>query len=73
VYDKKQINLEKQVEGLLNDVSKLEEQIQKESAKKIQKKREEFFNNKYFDKQLQESIIGEIEEHIGKVRNNEKE
>ena len=73
VYDKKQINLEKQVEGLLNDVSKLEDQIQKESAKKMQKKREEFFNNKYFNKQLQESIIGEIEELIGKVRNNEKE
>jgi len=73
VYDDKQISLEDQIKGLLNDISKLENQIQKESVKKQHKKKEEFFNNKYFDKQLQESIIGEIEEQIGTVKKNEKE
>ena len=73
VYDEKQLNLQDQIKGLLSDISKLENQIQKESVKKQQKKKEEFFNNKYFNKQLKESIIGEIEEHIGTVKKNEKE
>ncbi len=73
VYNNKQISLEDQIKGLLNDISKLENQIQKESVRNQQRKKEDFFNNKYFDKQLQESIIGEIEEQIGTVKKNEKD
>lgn len=72
VYNKKQVRFEEQVEGLLKDISQLEQQIQKESVRKKHKEREEFFQNEYFDKQLKESIIGEIEENIGNIKKNEK-
>ncbi|MFO7891090.1 MAG: CDC27 family protein [bacterium] len=72
-YIKKQVRFEEQVKGLLKDISQLEQQIQKESVRKKHKKREEFFKNEYFDKQLKESIIGEIEENIGNIKKNEKE
>ncbi len=59
-FQSKRMNLDNRIQSLLNDVVKIEEQMQQESVKKEQEERDQFFQIEYFNKQQQESNMGEI-------------
>ena len=59
-FQSKRNNLDNRIQSLLNDVAKIEEQMQQESVKKEQEERDQFFQIEYFNKQQQESDVGGI-------------
>jgi len=62
VYSAKRKDLQGRIQGLLDDVVKIEEQMRKEADKKEQLEKERFFKVEYFYKQQQESPAGHLEE-----------
>ncbi|MBN2030133.1 tetratricopeptide repeat protein [bacterium] len=62
VFQSKRKNLDDRIESLLNDVAKIEEQMQEESVRKEQEERDQFFQIEYFNREEQESVVGEIRE-----------
>ncbi len=62
VFQSKRQNLDDRIESLLNDVAEIEEQMQEESVRKEQEERDQFFQIEYFNREEQESVVGEIHE-----------
>jgi len=57
VFQDKRIKLEKRIQGLLSDVSRIEAQMKIESERRKERDRDNFFNNKYFNKQAKEPAV----------------
>ena len=57
VFKTKRKELENRIQGLLSDVSKIEEKMRMEAERRDDRERERYFKTRYFDKQKQESVI----------------
>ncbi|MBN2102708.1 tetratricopeptide repeat protein [bacterium] len=57
VFKEKRIKLEKRIQRLLSDVSRIEGQMKVEAKRRKERDREDFFHNKYFNKQVKEPAV----------------
>jgi TolA-binding protein len=57
VFQDKRINLEERIQGLLSDVARIEAQMKVETNRRLERERESFFHNKYFNKQTKETVV----------------
>jgi len=62
VFQAKRKDLDMRINGLLSDVAKIEEQMQKEATKREDQERQKFFKTQYFDRQKQETAAGKLVE-----------
>jgi len=62
VFKVKKKELNNRIQGLLNDVATIEEQMRKEAEKRQQKEKEHFFKTKYFEKEKREPPAGKLDE-----------
>ncbi len=61
-HREKRTELEKRIQGLLNDVAQIEKQMRQEQDKNRQQEKEQFFKNDYFERQKTEPAAGELKE-----------
>ena len=54
VFKAKKKDLDNRIQGLLNDVATIEEQMRREAEKRQQREKEHFFKTKYFEKEKRE-------------------
>lgn len=57
VFQEKRIKLEKRIQRLLSDVSQIESQMEVEAKRRKEQDRDNFFDNKYFNRQVKESVV----------------
>ena len=57
VFQDKRIKLEERIQGLLSDVARIEAQMKVETNRRLERERESFFHNKYFNKQTKETVV----------------
>ena len=57
VFQEKRIKLEERIQGLLSDVARIEAQMKVETNRRLERERESFFHNKYFNKQTKETVV----------------
>jgi hypothetical protein len=57
VFQEKRIRLEKRIQRLLSDVSRIEGQMEVEAARRKEQDRDNFFHHKYFNKQVKEPAV----------------
>ena len=57
VFQDKRIKLEERIQGLLSDVARIEAQMKVETNRRLERERESFFHNKYFNKQSKETVV----------------
>jgi hypothetical protein len=69
IFKIKRKKLDRRIQGLLSDVSKIEEQMRLEAMKREQKERDRFFKVDYFYKQKKEAPVGELQETPESNRN----
>ncbi len=62
VYEQKRKQLDRRIQSLLSDVTKIEEQMHDEAEKKEQREREQFFSREYFERQRVEPLTGDLKE-----------
>jgi TolA-binding protein len=61
-YAVKRNELEKRIQGLLNDVAQIEKQMRHDEDARNQKEKERFFKNDYFERQKTEPSTGQLKE-----------
>ena len=54
VFKAKKKDLDNRIQGLLNDVATIEEQMRREAEKRQQREKEHFFKTRYFEKEKRE-------------------
>ena len=57
VFKEKRIKLEKRIQRLLSDVSRIESQMESEAEHRKERDRDDFFHHKYFNKQVKEPTV----------------
>lgn len=60
IYREKEDDLERRVQNLLNDVERIEKQLQRELTKREQREKETFFKTRYYNRERQEPMGGKL-------------